>query len=57
VSYRSDQLRFEPLEELFNGLESNRVRRGLFQRYVEHEELKGEASGDTLEVQAVAAAE
>ncbi len=57
MSYRSDQLLFEPLEELFNGLESNRVRRGLFQRYVEHEELKGEASGDTLEVQAVAAAE
>jgi 5-methylcytosine-specific restriction enzyme subunit McrC len=38
VSYRSEQLLFEPLVELFNSLVSNRVRRGLYQSYVEHED-------------------
>src|SRR5205807_1691624 len=38
VSYKPDQLLFEPLVELFNTLVSNRVRRGLYQNYIEHED-------------------
>lgn len=38
VSYRPDQLLFEPLVELFNRLVAKRVRRGLYQNYQEHEE-------------------
>ena len=38
VSYRPDQLLFEPLVELFNRHVAKRVRRGLYQNYQEHEE-------------------
>ena len=38
VLYASDQLLFEPLVELFNALVANRVRRGLYQSYLEHQD-------------------
>ena len=38
VSYGSDELLFEPLVAMFNRLVSKRVRSGLFQSYVEHED-------------------
>lgn len=36
VLYASDQMLFEPLVELFSRLVAKRVRRGLYQSYVEH---------------------
>jgi 5-methylcytosine-specific restriction enzyme subunit McrC len=38
VLYASEQLLFEPLVELFNALVAKRVRRGLYQSYVEHQD-------------------
>jgi 5-methylcytosine-specific restriction enzyme subunit McrC len=38
VLYASDQLLFEPLIELFNALVAKRVRRGLYQSYIEHQD-------------------
>jgi len=38
VLYASEQLLFEPLVELFNALVAQRVRRGLYQSYLEHQD-------------------
>jgi 5-methylcytosine-specific restriction enzyme subunit McrC len=38
VLYASDQLLFEPLVDLFNALVAKRVRRGLYQSYLEHQD-------------------
>jgi 5-methylcytosine-specific restriction enzyme subunit McrC len=38
VLYASEQLLFEPLVELFTALVAKRVRRGLYQSYIEHQD-------------------